>query len=293
MGLGSAPLPSDAGGGGGYSTFLKAQESSPTLVLAHAGIGDKGVLEVAHFLAGSPCLVRLDLTGCGITSEGLLHLAEALRLSVMLESLVLRHNAITSGPAGEAGLAALCHAVHDSPSMRHLDLRHCGLSGPAAAGHVGGILQGNQKLSHLELSWNSLGPSAGQVLLDNIRATSGLFDCQLTGCRLAEETLLDIAQFLLRNRKVHSADLLAGPYKGSWTLHSSEYAQRRDLAILPSALRSQGEASAQNWAARSVEDDVPGNQVVSRELTEEYMCRLVEWRRMRNARCSAKEQSRD
>lgn len=104
------------------------------------------------------------------------------RRSLTVESLVLRHNALTSGPLKEEALKALRAAAAASPSLRHLDLRHCGIGGEAAC-HVASILQGNQGLSHLELSWNLLGPSGGQLLLESIRKTSGLYDCQLTGCR--------------------------------------------------------------------------------------------------------------
>ena len=84
------------------------------MVLAHAKIGDSGAQEVAEFASGSVFLRLLDLTGCEISSTGLLHLAEALRRrfleglrdpfwrrSITLESLVLRHNPLTTGPLNE------------------------------------------------------------------------------------------------------------------------------------------------------------------------------------------------
>jgi len=280
-----------AGAAGYYGSFLKAQETSPTLILAHANIGDSGALEVAHFVSKSAYLLRLDLTGCNITSEGAMHLAEALRCSLTLESLVLRHNAITAGPAGEAGLAAVCSAARSSPSLRHLDLRHNGLTGVSAATHIGSILQGNLQLSHLELSWNPLGPPGGQVLLDNIRATTGLFDCQLTGCRLAQQTMLDIAQYLLRNRKVKEVDIDPGPYKGGWVKNDGdldklerEDGQSRARLI---ALRTQGKAAAANYADRFVDEDVPGNAVVSKERTEELIQKLLNWRTVHLERSTA------
>ena len=79
-------------------------------------------------------------------------------------------------------------SVHVSTSdARHLDLRYTGLCGEAATLHIASILeafqpprpscqrhsavcffltpasQGNGALSHLELSWNPLGASAGQA----------------------------------------------------------------------------------------------------------------------------------
>lgn len=233
---------------------------------------------MAEFASKSVHLRLLDLTGCEITSTGVLHLAEVLRCSITLESLVLRHNDIMSGPAGEEGLAALCQAAASSSSLRHLDLRHCGVHGESAAAHVASILQGNGGLSHLELSWNHLEPSGGQVLLDGIRKTSGLYDCQLTGCRLADETLRDVAELLLRNRKAHKASMQAGPYKGSWLKNNAELEFEGQVPATPSGMRSQGQAAAANHPLRYAVANIPSNAVVSDEKTAELIERLFEVR---------------
>ncbi|CAE7534331.1 Lrrc45 [Symbiodinium microadriaticum] len=263
-----------------YSTFLKAQEESPTLVLAHARIGDEGAREIAEFASKSVHLRLLDLTGCGITSTGMLQIAEALQCSLTLESLILRHNEITSGPAGEEALASFCQAAQNSPSLRHLDLRYTGLCGEAATLHIASILEGNGALSHLELSWNPLGASAGQVLLKSIRSTSGLFDCQLSGCRLADETMKEIAELLVRNRRAHGEKTSVGPYKGSWIRNDAAlegFSDGKERAMPPGS-RSQGQAAAANYPLRFAVANIPGNTVVSDAKTEELVERLFDWR---------------
>ncbi|CAE7743669.1 Lrrc45 [Symbiodinium pilosum] len=241
-----------------------------------------GAQEIAEFAGKSACLKLLDLTGCCITSTGMLHIAEALQSSLTLESLILRHNEITSGPAGEEALASFCEAARKSPSLRHLDLRYTGLCGEAAAVQVGSILEGNGALSHLELSWNPLEASGGQALLHSIRSTSGLFDCQLTGCRLADETMQEIAELLLRNRKAHRASMSAGPYQGSWISNDAavegfEMADGLKRAMPPGS-RSQGQAAAANYSLRCAVANIPGNAVVSELKTEELMERLFDLR---------------
>lgn len=278
MGFRSPTSPTSPASPRQYQTFLNAQESSATLVLAHAKIGDSGAQEVAEFASRSAHLRLLDLTGCDITSNGLLHIAQAVRCSLSLESLVLRHNEIMSGPAGEEGLAALCQAAASSASLRHLDLRYCGVQGEAQTAHIASILQGNAALSHLELSWNLLEASGGQVLRDSIRMTSGLFDCQLSGCRLADETLQEIAELLLRNRKAHKASTQAGPYKGSWVKNTAELEVDGQVPATPTGMRSQGQASAANLPLRYAVADIPGNAVVSEEKTLELTERLFELR---------------
>lgn len=193
-----------------YGTFLRAQEDSPSLVLAHSGIGDEGALEVAHFLAESRCLVHLDLSGCSIGAVGVKHLAKAMKVNQTLKSLVLQHNRI--GEEGEAGLVTLCRALHGNRILRHLDLRYNNLSGALAGSCLGELLKANEHLTHLELSWNPLDPAGGQSLLDSLQMNTTLFDCQLTSCRLGKDTLVRIAELLLRNRKAKGADLQAGPY---------------------------------------------------------------------------------
>eukprot|EP00439_Symbiodinium_sp_Y106_P039773 s5420_g4.t2 len=265
---------------GCYSTFLKAQEESPTLVLAHARIGDEGAREIAEFASKSVHLRLLDLTGCGITSTGMLQIAEALQCSLTLESLILRHNDITSGPADKEALASFCQAAQNSPSLRHLDLRYTGLCGEAVALQIASILEGNGALSHLELSWNPLGASAGQVLLKSIRSTSGLFDCQLSGCRLADETMQEIAELMLRNRRAHGQSTSVGPYKGSWIRNDAElegFTDGKERAMPPGS-RSQGQAAAANYPLRFAVANIPGNTVVSDAKTEEMVERLFDWR---------------
>merc|ERR1712107_543655 len=87
------------------------------------------------------------------------------------------------------------------------------MGGAKAAEVIGEMLRCNAHMTHLELSWNALEPEGGQVLFQNIRVNTTLFDCQLTGCRIADETLLAIAELLHRNRKAKGADLQAGPYQ--------------------------------------------------------------------------------
>lgn len=155
--------------------------------------------------------MRLELSGARLSATGAAHIAGALARSSTLESLVLAHNCIAVGD--EAGLAELCHAVRACSSLRHLDLRGNGIRDPASVSYLGDMLRGGCLITHAELSWNPIGVEAGEALYERLRTNTQLFDCQLTGCGLGEETLLKIAQLLLRNRKAHGVDLEAGPYR--------------------------------------------------------------------------------
>lgn len=274
MGVGVKPQ-----GMGMFGTFLKAQECSQTLVLAHAGIGDHGALEVARFIASNTKLLRLDLTGNGISATGVAHLAGALRQNIALESLVLRHNRL--GEGGAVGFQTLCRAVRSNEVLQHLDLRHNNLSGALGAACIGELLVGNAVLTHIELSWNPLDPAGGQVLLDHLKQNTTLFDCQLTGCGIAEETLLEIAQVLRRNRVARGANMQAGPY-----LLSLEHGgAARGLASSPPGVgRTWHGVYGEDRGADG--DPAPGltssghfsGMVVSSSRTEELRNKLTDWR---------------
>mmetsp|Transcript_6156 Transcript_6156/g.10691 ORF Transcript_6156/g.10691 Transcript_6156/m.10691 type:complete len:425 (-) Transcript_6156:11-1285(-) len=195
-----------------FETLLQSQLKSPVLNLAHTGIGDTGALEIAHFLSTNEHIRRLDLRGNDITSTGILHVSKALKVNQSLQSLVLMHNKI--GESIEVGISILMDALKDNATLKHLDLRHNALRGVAACKHIGEMLKHNKCLSHLDLSWNELQPAGGQVLLEAIRReNSTLFDCQLTGCQLAEQTLQQIAEALHRNRRAKESTAKAGPYE--------------------------------------------------------------------------------
>jgi hypothetical protein len=127
------------------------------------------------------------------------------------------------------------------------------------------MLKDNNHLTHLELSWNPFGAAGGSVLAEHLQMNTCLLDCQLTGCGIADQTLLTMAHSLHRNRKGMGADLRAGPYQlfveqgpaGGGPV--SEYLQR----VLAGDRQARG---------------ISINTEVSRDKTNELMVRLNEWR---------------
>jgi hypothetical protein len=96
---------------------------------------------------------------------------------------------------------------------------------------------------------------------------TALFDCQLTGCRIAEQTLIHIAQLLHRNRKVQGADMSAGPY----TILLQKHVGGGGGAV------SRGLALAMAGESQVIEHAMT-NKVVSEDCTNEFMVRLTEWK---------------
>eukprot|EP00930_Biecheleria_cincta_P042408 TRINITY_DN29189_c0_g1_i1.p1 TRINITY_DN29189_c0_g1~~TRINITY_DN29189_c0_g1_i1.p1 ORF type:complete len:272 (-),score=61.86 TRINITY_DN29189_c0_g1_i1:25-840(-) len=110
---------------------------------------------------------------------------------------------------------------------------------------------------------------------------------------MAEETMRSIAEYLVRNRKAKKADMMGGPYKGTWVVTSADLRQAQSfdgkVRAIPPVLRSQGKETTANLTDRLISEDVPGNSVVSQVITDEYIKRLIEWRRVHLERSSARD----
>ena len=65
--------------------------------------------------------------------------------------------------------------------------------------HLGEMLKDNTRLTHVDWSWNDLGLQGGKDLFAGLLTNHTLIDCQLSGNRISEETLHDIAFVLRRN----------------------------------------------------------------------------------------------
>jgi len=246
-------------------TFLHAQRAAPTLSLAYADIGDEGCLEVAKFLSESAYLEHVDLTGNGITAVGAAHLAGALRLNRTCESLVLNFNSI--GVAGEEGLSSLCRALSTNTALKHLDLRHNSISGGIAVQCIGDMLKSNTTLTHLELSWNPLQPAGGQILLDHVNKNTTLFDCQLSGCKISDETMKSIAKHLFRNRKAKKAEYQEGPYASRVESDVSNNVQKPEVGPWSDTTRELHVAKA----------GMLKPSLLSEPRTHDIMMRLEQW----------------
>lgn len=62
------------------------------------------------------------------------------------------------------------------------------------------MLAVNTAITHIDLSWNDLGVDGGLSLLEGLKHNSTLIDCQLSGSKVGEETLHEVAFLLRRNR---------------------------------------------------------------------------------------------
>merc|ERR1719382_1417430 len=123
-------------------------------------------------------------------------LANGVKLNRSLRSLNLKWNAIGKDPTG---VSALCEVLKSNLTIGHLDLRNNRINNIGAK-CIGEMMTCNTTITHLDLSWNDLGVDGGVALLDGLKHNQTLIDCQLSGSKVGEETLHEVAFLLRRNR---------------------------------------------------------------------------------------------
>lgn len=176
---------------------LESSKDSTALALPYFNCGDEGCNSIARFMRENVLLRTVDLRGNNIRADGLVVLAHALRSSSNLVSLCLKWNQVGSH---DRGIKALCDVLRGNTTVTNLDLRNNKI-GPECGPVLGQMLKENRGLTHLDLSWNDLGIEGGKALMVGIQANQTIIDCQLSGNRVAEDTLHSIAFVLRRNRQ--------------------------------------------------------------------------------------------
>merc|ERR1712137_86107 len=169
--------------------------------------------------------------GNNINARGAQQLANGIKLNRSLRSLNLKWNCIGKDPAG---IGALCGALRSNLTIGHVDLRNNRINNLGAK-HVGEMLMTNTKITHLDLSWNELCIDGGLALIDGLKHNSTVIDCQLSGSKVGEDTLHEVAFLLRRNRA-------AAAYKAS----------PADTAVIAAAANPQTSTLARNGPAANI-----------------------------------------
>eukprot|EP00812_Abedinium_dasypus_P001000 NODE_1118_length_1236_cov_482.482642.p1 GENE.NODE_1118_length_1236_cov_482.482642~~NODE_1118_length_1236_cov_482.482642.p1 ORF type:complete len:353 (+),score=130.82 NODE_1118_length_1236_cov_482.482642:77-1060(+) len=62
------------------------------------------------------------------------------------------------------------------------------------------MIMANTTITHLDISWNDLGVDGGLVILNGLKHNSTIVDLQLSGSKVSEDTIHEVAFVLRRNR---------------------------------------------------------------------------------------------
>ena len=116
---------------------------------------------------------KLDLSWCGLTSDGVGEVVSGLSDNHSLRELVLSGNQI-----GSEGAVAVATMLKTNSSLERLDLARCGI-GSSGGVELGAALERNKTLRYLNLSENELGDDGVRGLSAGLENNSSLEDLWL------------------------------------------------------------------------------------------------------------------
>ena len=118
---------------------------------------------------------KLNLGGCGLTSDGVGEVVSGLSDNHSLRVLVLTGNQI-----GSEGTVAVATMLKTNSSLERLHLARCGI-GSSGGVELGAALERNKTLRHLDLSENELGDDGVRGLSAGLENNSSLEELSLDG----------------------------------------------------------------------------------------------------------------
>lgn len=202
---------------------LDGNRQASILNLAYGKLSEEGITEVAKFLKDNPFVKHLDLRGNSIEPKGAVVLATSIRANRSLRSLNLKWNLIGKDVSG---IGALCEMLKANLTIGQVDLRNNRIDSLGAR-FVGDMLTVNSGITHLDVSWNDFGVEGGLAVLEGLKQNTNVVECQLSGSKVGEEILHEVAFLLRRNRQSAAFKLQAqeenqSPGKASPTSQAPE-----------------------------------------------------------------------
>ena len=144
---------------------------------------------------------KLNLGGCGLTSDGVGEVVSGLSDNHSLRELLLSGNQI-----GSQGAVALATMLKTNSSLETLHLGRCGI-GSSGGVELGAALERNKTLRYLGLSWNELGDDGVRGLSAGLENNSSLEELRLNG----DKSLGEEGVTLLRSLKRKKPNLRIAP----------------------------------------------------------------------------------
>ena len=118
---------------------------------------------------------ELDLTWCGLTSDGVGEVVSGLS-----DNHTLRELGLTSNQIGSKGAVVIATMLKTNSSLEVLDLDRCSI-GSSGGVELGRALERNKTLRVLVLSWNALGDDGVRGLSEGLETNSSLEVLWLNG----------------------------------------------------------------------------------------------------------------
>lgn len=234
---------------------LQAHPALQQLSLSRNALGDAGLSQ----LCASPWkgLQHLQLSGCGLTAEGLKALASAASLD-QLTHLDLSHNQL--GPAAAQSLQQLLSAA---ARLQSLVLRNTAVGGTGVGGLAKGLSDSSRPLNHLDLSCTQLDDAGLAALAAALAGSKQQLQAAAPGAQplLQQQLLLggnpDLSDAAISKLAAGLSTAAAGAPKDSSTAGSEARQQQQQQWHLDLAETGAGAEAVQALA------ELPGLQQLS------------------------------
>ncbi|GKT24255.1 hypothetical protein ADUPG1_012679 [Aduncisulcus paluster] len=172
-----------------------AEDSTITHIsLADCVVSSAGLSSILAGIRRNVSIVEVDLKGVQLSYEKSILVA-----SLLQQNHTIKHISLEWTSVGEttAGLLAIADAIALSLTIESVDLRACRLEPDSAAAIV--KMCECKSLVKLDLRWNAIGADGGPVLACGIASSMSLLYVELDGNDIDEESMETINESLSRN----------------------------------------------------------------------------------------------
>ena len=179
------------------ASIMEGQHQNSTiqeLDLANSHLSEDNCLSLSSLLQQSVCQLKvLDISECGISGEGAVHLARGLTHNHSLTSLEIQYN-----PIGDIGAAALGDMIIHNECLETLNMEDCDITSQGFVQLAAG-LRSNTFLKTLCLNCNQCGMEGATAISDMLKKNKTLQELYLNDDYLVDEGVTVIIAGLQQN----------------------------------------------------------------------------------------------
>ncbi|KAI5641656.1 NLR family CARD domain-containing protein 3-like [Phthorimaea operculella] len=186
--------------------MLTLNEALYELNLTGCHIGPEGLRQLLHGLQFNRTLMVLNLTRNAITDVGGIHLADAIGKVLYIKQINLKCNDLGSTTA-----TALAEVFEYFNTLSHIDLSWNKFFSPVGTVNMLSLLQDNEFLKELNLSWNALtGPKLAAAIKRAMLAPQ-LTVLDLSNNNFLGEDVVILSENLTKAKNLHTFNLSCNP----------------------------------------------------------------------------------
>lgn len=188
---------------------LKLNRNVKVLNLTDNWISADGAFHLGEMLVENVTLEELNLTGCRLGANGARLLFDRFHLNRSVKKLNLSKNQL-----GDEGFEYLTRSIYKGSDVADINVSYNKLTGKSAAS-LSDVLEINNKLTHLDISWNTmLSPNAIYTLCGRLSQNTKFQELNLSWNSLSGLRVGQAIRTLLKNPSLRRLNLANNMFKG-------------------------------------------------------------------------------